>query len=440
MSLSAGAAVRDVTPVKPLFLAGYPHEPRTSTGIHDPLLASALYLSDGATPVVLVAVDILFVPAQTVSICRTAISNAIGVPPHNILISATHTHSGPLTNEVLAWKNDPIIPPPDRDYLEQFHQGIIEAVLAAHAAAEPARLAVTSAVAEGVGGNRLNPNGVFDPEVGLVAIQRHRDNRWLALNLIYGMHPTVLHEDSRLVSSDFPHFTRKEIAESFPDLITLYHLGPCGNLSPRHHVKGQTFSEAERLGRRLGASVVRTLISLDPAEFSDELELGATIRKVDLVANSFPTVAQAKSELRQARERHEQLKRSAAPPGEVRTAECFVFGREEALTLAEAQASGELAKWQERYRRAEIQIIRLGECFLAALPGEQFVEYGLAIKERAPRRTFIISLANGELQGYIVTPAAAAEGGYEASFALFGPESGQRMVNAALEIMEQPRP
>lgn len=440
MSLSAGVAVRDISPRKPLFLVGYPHEPRTSTGIHDPLLASALYLSDGSTPLVLVAVDILFVPSPSVRICRAAISKATGVPPGNILISATHTHSGPLTNEVLAWKNDPVVPPPDPEYLEQFHRGIIEAAVAAHAAAEPARLAVTNATAEGVGGNRLDPNGAFDDEVGLVAIQRRRDDRWLALNLIYGMHPTVLHEDSRLVSSDFPHFTRRRIAEVFPDLTMLFHLGACGNLSPRHHVKAQTFAEAERLGRQLGASVERALRSLTPADFGDELKLAATLRKVELVANTFPPVAEAEVSLQQAREHHEQLKGSGASRGAVRTAECVIFGCEEALTLAQSQASGDLAKWQERYRRAEVQVLRIGELFLAALPGEQFVEYGLEIKQRAPHRTFIISLANGELQGYIVTPEAAAAGGYEAAFALFRPESGRRMVNAALEMMEELRP
>jgi hypothetical protein len=74
---------------------------------------------------------------------------------------------------------------------------------------------------------------------------------------------------------------------------------------------------------------------------------------------------------------------------------------------------------------------------LAALPGEQFVEYGLEIKRRAPGRAFVIGNANGELQGYIVTPEAAAAGGYEAAWALFRPESGARLVEAAVELMKE---
>lgn len=437
MSLCAGVAVRDISPLKPLFLAGYPHVPRISTGVHDPLLASALYLTDGATPLLLLGVDILFVSAQSAEFCRAAIHQATGVPPASILIGATHTHSGPLTTTILAWKEDPIVPPPDPEYMEQFHRGIIEAAIASHAAAEPARLAVTSATADGVGGNRLDPAGPFDAQVGLLAVQRKRDGRFLALDLIYGMHPTVLHEDSRLVSSDFLHFTRQHIGEAFAGLVTVWHLGPCGNLSPRHHVKGQTLAEAERLGRRLGEVVVCSLRLLADADFRDDVALAAGQRKVELVPNAFPPVGEAQASLREACGRYEELKRAGASSAAVRTAECVVFGCEESLTLARAQTSGEVAQWQERYRSAEVQSFRIGDLFVAALPGEQFVEYGLEIKSRAPGRTFVISLANGELQGYIVTPEAGIAGGYESAFALFRPESGARMVTATLNLLQE---
>jgi len=437
MSLRAGVAVRDISPRKPLFLAGYPHVARTLTGVHDPLLASALYLCNGLTPLLLIGVDILFVSAQSTEFCRDAIHQAIGVPTANILISATHTHSGPLTAEVLAWKDDAVVPPRDSDYMEQFHKGIIESGIASHSAAEPARLAVTSAMAEGVGCNRLDPAGPFDSEVGLLAVQRRRDGCFLALDLIYGMHPTVLHEDSRVVSSDFLHFVRRHVGEAFAGLVTVCHLGPCGNLSPRYHVKGQTLAEAERFGRRLGEAVVRSLRLLANDDFQDDVTLAAGHRKVELVANTFPPVGEAQAALRHAHERYKELKRSGVSAGMVRTAECVVFGCEEALTLSQAQASGEVARWQERYRFAEVQVLRIGDLFLATLPGEQFVEYGLEIKSRSPGRVFVVSLANGELQGYIVTPEAELSGGYEAAFALFRPESGARMVNAILDLLQE---
>jgi len=69
-----------------------------------------------------------------------------------------------------------------------------------------------------------------------------------------------------------------------------------------------------------------------------------------------------------------------------------------------------------------------------AWPGELFVEYALQIKQ-AFARTFVISLANGELQGYIVTAEAAAAGGYEASNALFSHISGQLLVDETKSLL-----
>ncbi|MCX7824914.1 MAG: hypothetical protein N2689_05090, partial [Verrucomicrobiae bacterium] len=227
---------------------------------------------------------------------------------------------------------------------------------------------------------------------------------------------------------------------AFPGVTTVYHNGPSGNLSPRYHVKGQTFAEAERLGRRLGESVVRALRALQEADFSADIALAARQGTAELVPNKFPSVAEAEAKLRQARDRYEQFKRDGAPHGPLRTAECVVFGAEMALALARAQASGEVARRQAEFGRAEVQVFRIGELFLVGLPGEQFVEYGLEIKRRAPRRALVICNANGELQGYIVTPEAAAAGGYEAAWSLFRPESGARMVNTAVELMEELQP
>jgi hypothetical protein len=62
------------------------------------------------------------------------------------------------------------------------------------------------------------------------------------------------------------------------------------------------------------------------------------------------------------------------------------------------------------------------------------VEHALTVKA-AYENTFVISLANGELQGYIVTEEAALEGGYEASNSLFGPQSGQMLIDMTLELL-----
>jgi hypothetical protein len=74
---------------------------------------------------------------------------------------------------------------------------------------------------------------------------------------------------------------------------------------------------------------------------------------------------------------------------------------------------------------------------VVGLPGECFTDYALAIKRAAKTRTFVVSLVNGELQGYIVTPEAFAAGGYEATNAIYAPESGDVLVKTALALVKQ---
>jgi len=430
MALVAGAARREITNCKPLFLVGYPHVPRVSEGVHDPLWATALYVADGRCGVLSIALDILFIDRPTASACRQAIAEATGLDPAHVLISATHTHSGPVTASVLSWREDPVVPPADPEYMEQFRLGIIAAGVAAVRAARPAELAITTAFSEGVGGNRLTPEGPRDPEVGLVVVRDARGHAPLALQMVYSMHPTVLHEDSRLVSADFPHSARQVIEAAFPGVLVLYHTGPCGNLSPRYQVRAQTFAEAERLGGLLGRQATAAVRALGPGDYRREVPIAAAVTHVTLPPRRFCSVAEAEAELREAVAEFQRLGREGAAHGPLRTAECTVFGAEERLALARAQESGEVTARLHEINPAEVQAFRLGETWLAGWPGECFVEYALTLK--AARRAFVISLANGELQGYIPTPEAT---GYEARLSVFEPHAGEMLVQATLDLM-----
>jgi hypothetical protein len=433
MALKAGVARRDISNHTSLFLVGYPHVPRLSTGIHDPLWATALYLEDSGQAVLSLAVDILFIHHRTVQHCRAAIAQRTGLAPEQILISATHTHSGPITATMLSWGEDPTVPPPDPEYMERFQHDIVEAGSAAVASALPAELAVTSAHSTGVGGNRLSPDGTRDPEVGLVMVRRAADHSALALQMVYSMHPTVLHEDSRQVSSDFPHYTRQVLEAAFPGLHVLYHNGPCGNLSPRYHVHGQTFAEAERLGALLGHQAQAAIERLANTDFHTALTLGAASDRVELPPRSFGSVAEAEAELGTAVADYERLRRNQAPHGPRRTAECTVFGAEERVALARAQERGATMALYREYNPVEIQVLRVGGTCLVGWPGECFVEYALTLKAAVPG-AFVVSLANGELQGYIPTPEAT---GYEARLSFFEPAAGDRLVTATIALAKR---
>jgi hypothetical protein len=145
-------------------------------------------------------------------------------------------------------------------------------------------------------------------------------------------------------------------------------------------------------------------------------------------------LADARARLDEYQNTFERLKAEGAPRPEIRTAECAVFGAEGGVMLAEAEAAGGIAALLAKYAPLEVQFLRIGEVDVVGLPGECFTEYSLAIKRGAKARTFVVSLVNGELRGYIVTPAALAAGGYEANNAVFAPEAGAVLVKTALSF------
>jgi hypothetical protein len=131
----------------------------------------------------------------------------------------------------------------------------------------------------------------------------------------------------------------------------------------------------------------------------------------------------------------EELRQSEADARQIRTAECDWFGAEETLFLSQAAATGRLEQAVASVLPAEVSLLRVGPWAFAGWPGEAFVEFALAVKLAHPNCS-IISLANGELQGYLVSREAVEQNWYEASNALFAsPESGTRLVNATLELL-----
>ncbi|MDD5699212.1 MAG: neutral/alkaline non-lysosomal ceramidase N-terminal domain-containing protein [Victivallaceae bacterium] len=435
MTLKAGNATVDITPEIPMFLVGYPHIERISEGVHDPLSANALYLENQGGSLLMIAVDLLFLDAATCGDIRGKIAGETGLKTENIMISCTHTHSGPVTTDMLAFRNDPVVPETDPVYLEKLKERISAAGIKAVNNAKPAEIATASATVTGVGRNRHDPEGPRDPEAGIIVVRDAAVKTIKAISLIYCMHPTVLHEDSKLVSSDFPNYAREYLRSRFGgDITILYHTGPEGNLSPRYDVKGQTFAEAERLGKLLGSYVAAKIALLADADFASDPAISAGCRTVSPVRRKLPAVRAAQKNLKFHEAEFARLKSENAGHGPVRTAECAVFGAEETLFLARCAEDGTLDAVLAQYAEIEIQVLRIGGIYIAAFPGEMFVEYSLQLKKESPEKAFAICLANGEMQGYIVTANAS---GYEADNSLFMPETGNLMVKTAVELISE---
>ncbi len=431
----AGAASRDITPSKSLFLYGYPYVPRLSTGVHDPLLASALYLANESSQVILIQVDVIWLSKRQVADVRSRISQRTGVAADHIVVTASHTHSGPVTIPMLSNVDDPVVPPPDPDFVEGMIQGIVNAAESAVRSAARAEIAFTAAACPAIGGNRIDPSGPRIAEVPIVAVRSADDRqKWIGVMFVNPVHPTVLHEDSTLISGDFPSLCREYLKSKLvcAECEVLCPMGTTGNQSPRHVVRAHTFAEAERLGYLLGEAI---RIALASAEFQALLALRCSTMALDLPPRDMPTVEHATESLCNARNRLDELRQAGADAGMVRSAECAVFGASESLSLAKAASTGELIRAQLSCLPAEVHVIDFGVRTLVGWPGEVFVEYGLQLQKSCPR-AFVVTLANGELQGYLVTAEAVQQQSYEAGNAVFAsPASGEKLVSATISLL-----
>ena len=434
MKLKAGASQKDISPKTSQFLYGYPHVERCSTGIHDKILASALYLSDGNSSTMIIANDIIFLPKDMIERLRKQIQELTQVPATNVMISCTHTHSAPITAKYISNEADPIVPQPDEQYLQLVEKQILSAAVEAFRNATDAKAGFAIADDTGVGTNRRDPKAAADHNVPVMLVKSAETGKTIACMLVCSMHPTVLHEDSTLVSGDFPGLSRLYLQENVVgDCPVLHHSGCCGNQSPRHVTKANTFDEAKRIGEILAKAVEKAIANM---QFSDNLPIKVKNSLVDLPKRQFPSVEKAEKNLTNSINRLESLRKNNASVKDIRTAECDWFGAEETLTLAKSAADGRLAKVYEQILPAEIQIISIGDWNFVGWMGEIFVEYALEVKSKA-ENTFIISLANGEMQGYIVTEEADKEGGYEASNSLLSYKSGNILVDETLKLLKK---
>lgn len=432
--LFAGAASIDITPTRSLHLFGYPHVERYSTGVHDPLMASACYLRGDEGETIFVATDIIFISKRLTTSARARIAKTTGVPVDNILLSATHTHSGPGTVRYASNTADPTVPAPDEDYLRQLEDGIVEAACRSVEKTAPAEIGLAVANGSCVGCNRRDPAGPAHPDVPVLMVRAKDTKAYIAAMLICSMHPTVLHEDSTRISGDFPGLTRQYLQQHAlgESCVVLHHSGASGNQSPRHVIRATSFAEATRLGEELGKAVAAAIVKIDYIE-SASIQCRRT--EAELPIRTFPSEAEARENLERANTQFKQLRDAGAPSPAIRTAECDVFGAEETLTLSRAAANRALEAYAKTCMPAEVQAISVGPWNFLALPGELFVEFALEIEANHPN-THVITLANGELQGYLVTEDALHEGGYEASNALFkSPDSGRILIQAAHDVL-----
>jgi hypothetical protein len=95
-----------------------------------------------------------------------------------------------------------------------------------------------------------------------------------------------------------------------------------------------------------------------------------------------------------------------------------------------------VAEYQGKTLEAEVQVITLGDQIAwVALPGEVFVELGLALKTASPFPQTIVAELAHDMIDYIPDRKAYAEGAYEVVNSRCKPGSGEMLVEAATHLL-----
>jgi neutral ceramidase len=433
--LRAGAAAVEINPPKGTPLAGY-YSPRGSQTVLDNLYSKAIVLQQGETRIALVVCDLISLPRVTVTEARRLIEKQTGIPGANIMISATHTHTGPTLRrgsalDKLTGGGDDLA----RRYTETLPERIAQSVVEANRKLAPARLSAAVGQEDGISFNRryfmrdgtvswnprkqhpdvVRPAGPIDPEVGVLYFDTP-DGKPLATYVNFALHPDTTGGEG--VSADYPGVLSRLLSESKGDaMVTVFANGCCGNINhlDNHWLNPQKgVQEARRIGTALAGVVCKTYPRLRTVNGA-ELRVMSEMVKLRLAPITEDDLARAKQTM--------QKKGDAKVP--------FLETVKAYQVLDVAARDGE--PWA-----VEVQVMSLGDDVAwVSLPGEIFVELGLAIKKASPfRYTMIAELANGSI-GYIPNRAAYPQGNYEVVSARCAQGSGEMLVTTALALLRE---
>ena len=206
---------------------------------------------------------------------------------------------------------------------------------------------------------------------------------------------------------------------------------------------GESYDEAERVGRTLGKAAHDALLK---AEWKNEIDIKTESAEVNPKIRDFGTEEDL---LKQVEHDEKIYKELYAKYGKSENREEYylwqnanlkLLGSEDQLGYVVMKRKGIKVELLEDEVPAEIQVISLGDTLIVGLQGEVFVEYGIYIKAMAGYKTTIIhELANGVLPGYLYTPESLETGGYETDTSMLDESFGKEYVNKALETIAKVR-
>ena len=446
----AGAATANVTPFLGEPIVGNFETP-PATHVHDELHARCLVLDDGSTRLAIVLCDSVGVSREVFDAAKKRAAEKTGIPAHNILAAATHTHSATSSRSKSMMRANETLTP----YQQLLSQRIADVIQTASNNLQPARIGWGAVDVPGPlfnrrwllkpgktapnpfgeqdravmnPGNRpdlLEPAGPTDPQVSFVAVQTP-EGRPIALLANYSLHYVGGVPKGHLSADYFACFARRiggllgADPDAIPPFVGVMSNGTSGDVN-NIDVKGTArrsyhpYEKMNIIANELAEAVAGAYHS---ATFRDHAPLAAAYRELKLAVRK-PTP--------------EQLDRARAILAKSEDApKQHPLERAYALrTVALHEAPEEIS--------APIQALRIGDLGIAAIPFEVFTEAGLEIKKRSPfQPTFTIELANGSY-GYLPTPRHFDLGGYETWLGTNNvePEASPKIVDTLMGLFDE---
>ena len=447
----AGTARIDVTPDWPVMLAGFGQRTQPSNGVLDRIFVKALFLDDGDHRLLLITADLISTPRPLGEAVVAELGDALGLMPEQICICASHTHSAPMPH----YAGD------DATGVAAFAASLQAAMIAvgiqAVAAARPCRIRTGVGTLDRFLNRRTRgaPN-LVDTRIPVVVADDAVSGQPIAVLFGAGCHPVTLGWDNMKISGDFPGVAQSAVEAAMPGVNALFFNTTEGNvvpitspnrdaLDPRGYVGG-IYDDTRKMGGDLARAVLQAMAE---AKASTALRVSSERQTLLLKPNFADYTPEAAASLLAdagqtlARYLGDDLARGL-PPGplwsvasDVVVARDLSEGDMRELMIACCRYLGLYQRRADaappKPVKAPVQVMRINDFAVLALPGEVMVEVGQAWSDLAASPTaFIVGLANAHLRylplaAHFAEPEAAVR--YETVTA--GLQSGE--VEVALE-------
>ena len=431
----SGAAQVSITPPMGVPMSGYYYE-RAATGVHDELYAHALVFEKEGSKIALVTCDLIGMDAQLVSQTRQYIEKVTDIPGSHVMVSCTHAHTGPTLPRDSIRNSQTAAGLILSQYIKTLPACIAQAVKQANDSLVPARLSAATGHEDSISFNRrffmtddtvgwnpgklnpkiIKPAGPIDPAVAVVYVASDSGTP-ISTYVNFANHLDTV--GGLEFSADYP-YTLYTLLGKFrgTDMVTLFAQGCSGNINHIDVASGERqkgHAEAERIGTVLTGEVLKTFTRLDP------IDPTCVVVRREIVKLPLPEVTP--DEVAKARDIVATYNTPGAAPF---------------MAMVNAFKVISVYERDGRPLEAEVQVMAVGhDLAWVGLPGEVFVEIGLAIKQASPyRMTIVTELANDSI-GYVPDRKAYAEGNYEPVSARCAVGSGEMLVQASLRLLNE---